>query len=411
MWENGEEFKALLVFAEHRFYGASIPKQTHTEARRETDRQPMKYLTHELALADFASLIDYLKAEFKASQSPVISFGGSYGGKLSAWLRMKYPTSVAGAISASAPLLAFPAESPGWDSQSYYRVVSNTAASYSPACASNVKAFFPLLDKVASDAKAREMIGKEMGLCETPTQPKMEMLKYFVRDAFDSLAMGNYPWGSSYISGSAAHLMPPYPAGKACSYLHNASLTEAELVAALKQAVSVLYNVTKDVKCYDLPDYPTATTPGIPMDGIWDWQWCTEFLPDSYWFTTDGVRDMFWDNKYNASLINEHCRLAWGVEPRSGWIPIEYGGRMLGQGHSNIVFSSGGYDGWSSGGVATNLSTSLHAIYIEKGGHHLDLMFSHPSDPPCVINARNFELASIKDWIAQFPHTLTKAQS
>ena len=40
------------------------------------------------------------------------------------------------------------------------------------------------------------------------------------------------------------------------------------------------------------------------------------------------------------------------------WIPAEYGGRQLLQGHSNIVFSSGSFDGWSSGGVASNDSST-----------------------------------------------------
>ena len=64
------------------------------------------------------------------------------------------------------------------------------------------------------------------------------------------------------------------------------------------------------------------------------------------------------------------------------------------------MFSSGGYDGWSSGGVATNITEqSLHAIFIKEGGHHLDLMFSHPDDPASVTNARAFELANVAAWI------------
>eukprot|EP00040_Diaphanoeca_grandis_P012889 m.65186 g.65186 ORF g.65186 m.65186 type:complete len:539 (+) comp23530_c0_seq1:56-1672(+) len=405
MWENGEAFGALLVFAEHRFYGASIPAQSPSSDKA------LSYLTHELALADFATLISQLRQDYDAKDSAVISFGGSYGGKLSAWLRMKYPSAVAGAISASAPLLAFPGQHPSWESQSYYRVVTKTALSYSDECAENVKNFFPLIDQAAATAEGRELIATKMMLCQTPTQDKMEMLKYFVRDAFDSLAMGNYPWPSSYIAGNAKHLMPPWPAGEACMSLIIQPASVSEHVEMIRTAVSVLYNVTQDVKCYDLPDYPTPQTPSTPMDGIWDWQWCTEFLPDSFWFSTDGVRDMFWDNEYNATLINEHCRLAWGLQPRSGWIPTEYGGRSIGAGHSNIVFSSGGYDGWSSGGIATNLSTSLHAIYIEEGGHHLDLMFSHPNDPVSVINARNFELNSIKTWIEAFKTTRVEAKS
>ena len=96
--------------------------------------------------------------------------------------------------------------------------------------------------------------------------------------------------------------------GIACGFLSDASLPSqppSSLFSAVRHAVSVFYNVTQDQPCFELPDYPTALTPGSPMDGLWDWQWCTEQLPDSYWFSTDGTRDMFWDNPYNQTLVDE----------------------------------------------------------------------------------------------------------
>ena len=47
------------------------------------------------------------------------------------------------------------------------------------------------------------------------------------------------------------------------------------------------------------------------------------------------------------------------------------------------------------------MSSSMTAILIEEGAHHLDLMFSHKDDPPSVIAARKFELEQVKKWIEQ----------
>ena len=439
MWENGQAFGALLVFAEHRAYGASaLPGQQVGK--------PHPYLSHELALADYVVLIAHLRQQYKVPENAaVVSFGGSYGGKLSAWIRMKYPATIAGAVSGSAPLLAFPGEAgPAWDSQSYYRVVTRTAAHYSANCAANVRAVFPLLDQAGRTAAGRAGLQRAFGLCKPVDEAAVRMLRYFVRDAFDSIAMGNYPWPSNYIAGTQAKPMPAWPMKEACSFLtdgglaaeaaqaveaaasrttratttdsssttssssssssiSSSSISNNKLFPAIRQAVSVLYNVSQDKTCFDLPSYPTPASAGAPMDGMWDWQWCTEQLPDSYWFTTDGKRDMFWDNPMNTTLVDEHCRLYWaGTTPRRHWIVQEYGGRSLAAGHSNIVFSSGGFDGWSSGGVATNFTDqSLYAVLIPDGGHHLDLMFSHADDPPSVRAVRKFEMEQVAKWIAE----------
>ncbi|TDH66837.1 hypothetical protein CCR75_005973 [Bremia lactucae] len=398
MWENAQTFKALVVFAEHRYYGKSLPF-----ADKYMDH--LGYLTHDQALADYTELIYHLQQNNNASGHPVIAFGGSYGGMLSAWFRMKYPNIIAGAIAASAPIYGF-SGFPSFDGQKYWQVVTRDASPAAGAaknCVLNAQQSWPQLFKLAETVSGRALLSSIFRLCEPLTSEEQgEDLAMSVLLAFDTLAMGNFPYPSSYLAGGAINL-PAWPIREACSHLAgDFSLPplgqegkDTTLLEALRDASNVFYNATNDLKCFKIPTLWN-------YDGIWDYQYCTEMLPQETYFNTNGETDMFWPRNITFENIRAHCQRHWHTTPDPESIRVSYGDELL-RSASNIVFSNGLLDPWSCAGVLhAPKDSKVSIIKIDEGAHHLDLFFSHPEDPPSVIAARFTEVKMIHQWIEEF---------
>lgn len=66
---------------QHRFYGKSIPFGGKKDVAY-SNATTLGYLSSTQALADYASLIIDLKKNLTATDSPVVVFGGSYGGSM-----------------------------------------------------------------------------------------------------------------------------------------------------------------------------------------------------------------------------------------------------------------------------------------------------------------------------------------
>ncbi|XP_035221162.1 lysosomal Pro-X carboxypeptidase-like [Stegodyphus dumicola] len=144
MWENAALFNALIVFAEHRYYGLSLPYGNESYK----DNKHLGYLTTEQALADFANLIAYIKqSTLGARDAPVVAFGGSYGGMLAAWIRMKYPHLVDGAVASSAPILQFDGLA---DCAKFSEIVTNDFSMVDNQCALSIKKSWKVIRSFAA---------------------------------------------------------------------------------------------------------------------------------------------------------------------------------------------------------------------------------------------------------------------
>lgn len=101
-----KQLNACVVFAEHRYYGTSLPFYPDT-----FKSENLPYLSVKQVMMDYVTLVNQLKDDDPTlANKATILFGGSYGGMLSAWMRMKYPMHFQGALAASAPILWFGSE-------------------------------------------------------------------------------------------------------------------------------------------------------------------------------------------------------------------------------------------------------------------------------------------------------------
>ena len=398
IWENAAEHGALIVFAEHRYYGESMP----LGAQSATDTS---YLSSSQALADYAALLRSIRENFTgAADAPAIAFGGSYGGVLSALFRAGWPSAVSGALAASAPLRSFPGQSPPLDTALYYEVISRNLGvdgGSPPACAENVRSLWPQLFADGETAAGRATLSSAFLTCkpvETPDDAKA--LAFYIRAAFDGLSMANYPYPCDYISFPAT--LPAFPVRVACAPLAAPITDSAALYAAVAAAIGTLYNATP-TDCNDVPPNPNSH-PADGYDGQWDWQQCTEMQPDSQWFETRADSTVFWDEPRNLTYLAEHCLDVWKVMPAWTWITTRYGLPDF-TGASNIVFTNGLYDPWSGASLAQappdGPARDLIVLNISEGGHHLDLFFSNDADPQSVKDVRATQMAFITKWIAE----------
>jgi len=409
MWEQAQELNALLVFAEHRYYGTSLP---YSQEDIIDDTLKLQFLTTDQALADYATLIDYLQKNAFGTEvdpsfhSPIVGFGGSYGGMLGAWFRMKYPHLVDGVIAGSAPVWGVAGLSPEADPYGFAAMetydASESAGVANDLCVTNIQQGWTDLSAMAKSRSGRKTLGAVFNLCSTPSNTYEGMTVLDVVDeAVSYMAMSSYPYASNYIAGAVlgteSGSLPAYPVTSACNdYLTEDFGDDAESrVAAIGQFAAVFWNSDGQNTCLDpLSMWDTYNS------YIWDYLYCRSLLMPNGML--GGEHDMFWTSEWSQEATVAWCNEQYEIEVDvQGPASVKYGGRGLARAMSNVVFSNGDMDPWMPGGVSESPSESLVALMVEGGGHHLDLMFSNSADPASVVAVREAEAAMIRQWIMQ----------
>ncbi|XP_078610907.1 lysosomal Pro-X carboxypeptidase-like [Branchiostoma floridae x Branchiostoma japonicum] len=430
LMEMAPRFGAMVIFAEHRYYGQSMPYGEESFK----DPAHLGYLTSTQALADFAVLITRLRETApEAANSPVFAFGGSYGGMLAAWIRMKYPHLVAGwqkeegeaqeqlekgygggdeeyqqqlagpeiegpeaVLTFLAFMLSLPSplsrslasaasifQYPGiTDCEAYSHVATRTFQRSAAGCPGRIRSSWDIIEDLGKTDTGRQNLTSMFGLCERLTADDMPALVDWLVNLWMIYALVDYPYPADFLTP-----LPAWPVKEACHLI----TSNDDVLSGVAAAAKLYFNFTGQTACLDISE---------PYYGglAWQYQACTEQIEP---ICSNGVNDMFPAIPWDLSAFSEACYERWKVRPRPYWAVTEYWGRNI-SAASNIIFSNGDLDPWSAGCVLKSLSDSLVAIVMEDAAHHLDLRPSNTADPPSVIKARAQEADIIEKWIQEY---------
>ena len=389
LFDLASEYHALLVFVEHRYYGHSMPFPPFESANASyANTSTLQFLTSQQAIADYAQFVDYLRHDpafplcyGNCSTIPVIAFGGSYGGMLAAWLRMKYPHAVDGAIAASAPIWQFTGMT---GPEVYSSIVTRAFAQWNDGrCSAGIARSWAIIANLSADEAGRAELARIFTPCGGVLQygnRTREVLWSFLSTSFQFMAMANYPYDANFLNP-----LPPNPVEYACntafSSVDPATSNDTAILTAVSAIASVYWNYSYAGPCFNWTQQLPASLGAV--DG-WAWQSCTEMVMPLG--QVGPPNDMLYPQPWSLDARIADCQRprsegGQDVTPDPNAVVRQYGGVHL-EGASRIVFSNGELDPWSGGGVNDSVLEGLYgagnakgvvALMMKGAAHHLDL--------------------------------------
>jgi len=365
-----------------------------------------------------------------------VVFGGSYGGMLAAWLRIKSPETFQGALAASAPFLYFK-DAPSAPEFEYAEIATQDFRTQLDKSPELIKESFTAMMNSTSD-KWSEM-SEIFNTC-TPISNSSDITHLYSHysNGYQYMAMTDYPYPAAFLEP-----MPAWPVSEAVkpfanidtaeqykkkmskpepveekSWYNNISQKiwhdkkekkadkngitkrESQLFSALAESTNVYFNYTGQYPCTNLSDWEGTGD----LDGFgWNILACNQMaMPIGY-----GPDSMFLEQAFDFDTYTAWCQKSFGLTPDYDWALRYFGGFNIDKDFlamTNIILSNGELDPWRAGGLNKNVTAdgSGIALYIESGAHHLDLRPPNVDDPATVTEARNIEMANIKKWISDY---------
>jgi pimeloyl-ACP methyl ester carboxylesterase len=376
-----QQHGAAMFLLEHRFYGASAPTE-------DMSTENMVYLSSRQGLQDLAHFITAMNTKYSFT-SKAITFGGSYPGSLSGWMRLKFPNLIQGSVASSGPVLA------QLDFQEYLQVVMDALDTTGPGCNVALEEAIVTIQAMLESEDSWGELASLFTTC-TPLDGTNDMdVKSFMELVIDNLA------GIVQYNG-----LQNQDIFSVC-----AILTDETVGSPLERlaAVNTLMLSEAGAECLDhtyeafLNQITDVHWSGTGFDWRpWLYQTCTEFG----WYQTTNQESGIYGSLLDLGFFEKWCQDAFGpsftheaMEKHMLATNIEYGG--INPDESNVVFVHGTIDPWHAMGILDDISSSATSIFIEGTSHCNDMYGDRGDDSEDLTSARLKIGELVAQWVGQ----------
>ena len=379
MVQLAQKFGALLVSIEHRFYGASIPGDGTLSTEN------LRLLSADQALADYAVVIAAVKKQYGLGDgSKVVTFGGSYSGSLSAWMRQKYPFLVHAALASSAPVLA------QLDFPQYHEVIHTAVGEQ---CSAHIRGAMTEIVAMLETVDGKERLQTDFNTCDEIANDDDEV--WFLETLTDSVA------AIVQYSDDNNSLGKAYNIARMCQLIDSNGGGYNGFVTFFKDYMDVMGDSCAESSYSKFHTQLSDTTPGNEQASFrsWYYQTCNEY---GYYQTGSSENQPFSD-RISLDFFIDTCTKVYGIDATSPAKAVDYTNEYYGGlnvAATRIIYTNGSVDPWHALGITTGSTDENPVYYMHGTAHCADLYDPSENDVADLTAARAGITEYLSKWLA-----------
>ncbi|XP_070491699.1 thymus-specific serine protease-like [Chironomus tepperi] len=383
MYDMAKALNGLLIYTEHRYYGATTPTPDLT-------LENLRYLNIDQALADLAHFIVSIKKTFPgAEDSGVILVGCSYSATMVTWFMQKYPHLIKGAWALSGPLLA------QVDFVEYYEVVSRAIHEVGGSnCSGIIRSAFEQMEALVEQGNAAEL-QRHFKLCKPlDLSNNLDVWSLFGDAAGTWAGLVQYYYRYDRDIENACE-------GLEAKYVNATSELDA-YASWLMDRWRIGNNCYEHTYEAFLDRWSGTSWDDWIAQSEWR-QWYYQTCAEYGWYQSSGSKEILFGNNFPVNISVQICSDLYkgfftptSIQGNVDRTNVIYGAKNPSV--QNVYSTHGEYDPWAPMGLDDDASDPM-VVYLPTESHCSDMSSIHSRDTVEMIASKNKIFELVQKWL------------